>query len=144
MQQKKPWEWNIMEVGEEYQDEYVLTPELVKRYTDALGIEHPWYTTSSPWGGPIAPPSWIAQLHSRLMNVTYEPHSGAIHTRIDAKFFRPALVGKKVRQYGKLTDKYVKRGREYITYENWSVDEDGNEICRETREILIRFAKRDE
>jgi hypothetical protein len=51
-------------------------------------------------------------------------------------------MGKVIKLYGKLVDKYVKRGREYLVMECRSVDEDGIELCRDRRTIIIRYAKR--
>ena len=46
--------------------------------------------------------------------------------------------------YGTLVDKYLKRGREYLVMDCRSVDEDGIEICRDRRTIIVRYTKRPE
>ena len=53
----------------------------------------------------------------------------------------PARVGTTIKVYGTLVDKYLRRGREYLVMECRSVDEDGIEICRDRRTIIIRYAK---
>src|SRR5687767_2635867 len=32
-----------------------ITPEMVEHYVKGLGEPNPWYTTTSPFGGPVAP-----------------------------------------------------------------------------------------
>jgi acyl dehydratase len=143
MAEKAPMVFAHMEVGEEYHDEYLLTPELAREY--ALGIEdpNPWYLEDSPFGGPVANPILIVAQHVRLLKTKYVA-AGNVHTRHETQFRNPARLGKKIRISGKLVDKYIKRGREYLVVECHSVDEDGVEICRDRRTIITRYEKRAE
>lgn len=143
MDEKKPMVFEDMPVGEEYADEYVLTPDLARDYAEAIEDLNPWYLEPSPFGGPVANPILIVAQHVRLFKTKYAT-AGNVHTRHATQFFNPARIGKKIKVYGKLVDKYIKRGREYLVMECRSVDEDEIEICRDRRTVIIRFAKRAE
>jgi acyl dehydratase len=141
MDEKKPMIFEEMPLGEEYADEYVLTPELARDYAEGVEDANPWYVEQSPFGGPVANPILLVAQHARLFKTTYAT-AGNIHTRHETQFLNPARLGKTIKVYGKLVDKYVKRGREYLVMECRSVDEDGVELCRDRRTVIIRYAKR--
>jgi acyl dehydratase len=143
MDDKPPMVFEDLSVGEEYADEYVLTPEMARDYADGVADLNPWYLEHSPFGGPVANPMLIVAQHARLFKTAYVT-AGNVHTRHETQLLNPARIGKRMRVYGKLVDKYRKRGREYLVMECRSVDEDGIEICRDRRTIIIRYAKRPE
>ena len=143
MDTKRPMVFADMPVGEEYEDEYVLTPELARDYAEGIEDLSPWYLEHSPFGGPVANPVLIVAQHARLFKTKYATE-GNVHTRHETQFLNPARIGKKIKIYGKLVDKYIRRGREYLVLECRSVDEDGVEICRDRRTIAIRYTKRAE
>jgi acyl dehydratase len=130
-------------VGEEYIDEYTLTPELARDYAAGIDDLNVWYLEQSPFGGPVANPMLIVAQHARLFKTKYIT-AGNVHTRHETQFLNPARIGKVIKLYGKLVDKYLNRGREYLVMECRSIDEDGIEICRDRRTIIIRYAKRSE
>jgi len=132
-----------LSIGEEYTDEYVLTPEMAQDYAEGIADLNPWYLEHSPFGGPVANPMLIVAQHARLFKTRYAT-GGNVHTRHETQFLNPARIGKVIKVYGTLVDKYLKRSREYLVMECWSVDEDGIEICRDRRTIIIRYAKRPE
>jgi hypothetical protein len=126
--------WDDIETGQECEPyEYEITQELVKTYLQAIGIENPWYTEDSPFGGPIAPalisksdaadPNWWHPFASR---------PEFLHARSEFEFIHPVKVGKKVKVKGKWVEKYEKRGRKWAATEALAVDEDGVEIVKST------------
>ena len=141
MDVKQPMVFEDMPVGEEYADEYVLTPEMAREYAEGIEDVNAWYLEHSPFGGPVANPILIVAQHVRLFKTKYAT-AGNVHTRHETQFLNPARIGKKIKVYGKLVDKYVKRGGEYLVMECRSVDEDDIEICRDRRTVLIRYTKR--
>jgi acyl dehydratase len=143
MDDKQPLAFDDLPVGEEYADEYVLTPELACDYAEGVADLNPWYLEHSPFGGPVANPILIVAQHARLFKTKYVT-AGNMHTRHETQFLNPARIGKLIKVSGKLVDKYVKRGHEYLVMECLSVDEDGVEICRDRRTIIIRYARRPE
>jgi acyl dehydratase len=141
MPDQQPMVFDELPIGEEYTDEYVLTPELARDYAAGVDDLNPWYLAESPFGGPVANPMLLVAQHVRLFKTKYAT-AGNVHTRHETQFLNPARIGKVIKLYGKLVEKYVKRGREYLVMECRSVDEDGLELCRDRRTIIIRYAKR--
>jgi acyl dehydratase len=141
MDDKPPMVFEEMAIGEEYTDEYVLTPELARDYAEGIEDLNAWYLEQSPFGAPVANPILIVAQHARLFKTKYST-AGNVHTRHETQFLNPARIGKTITVYGKLVDKYIKRGREYLVMECRSVDEDGIEICRDRRTIITHYAKR--
>lgn len=141
MDEKKPMMYAQILLGETYEDEYVLTPDLAEDYAEGIEDFNPWYLEHSPFGGPIANPVLIIAQHARLFKTRYST-AGNVHTRHETQFLNPARIGKKIKVSGTLVDKYLKRGREYLVMECRSVDEDGVEICRDRRTIITRYEKR--
>lgn len=90
MADRVEWAWENREVGETYDWEYTLTPEEIARYVGPMAIENPWYTQDSPLGGPVAPPTWIGQLHASALRTKYENLAGGVHTRGEFEFLAPA------------------------------------------------------
>jgi acyl dehydratase len=91
-----------------------------------------------------SPPSTRRASSATAIFKTRYATAGNVHTRHETQFLNPARIGKMIKVYGTLVDKYLKRGREYLVMECRSVDEDGIEICRDRRTIIIRYAKRPE
>lgn len=141
MADQRPMVFAEMQIGEEYTDEYLLTPEMARDYAEGIEDANSWYLEQSPFGGAVANPLLIVAQHVRLLKTVYDA-SGNVHTRHESQFVNPARIGKKIRLSGKLVEKSIKRGREYVVVECCSVDEDGIEICRDRRTIIIRYAKR--
>jgi acyl dehydratase len=143
MDDKPPMVFEEMSIGEEYTDEYVLTPELAQEYAEGIADPNPWYREQSPFGTPVANPMLIVAQHARLLKTMYAT-AGNVHTRHETQFLNPARIGTAIHLYGKLVDKYIRRGREYLVVECRSVDQNGDEICRDRRTIIIRYAKHPE
>jgi acyl dehydratase len=141
MDEKQPMVYEQIPLGEEYEDEYVLTPELARDYAEGIEDDNPWYLEQSPFGRPIANPILILAQHARLFKTKYVT-AGNVHTRHETQFINPAYLGKTIKVSGKLVEKYVKRGRAYLVMECRSVDEDGVEICRDRRTIITTYEKR--
>jgi acyl dehydratase len=139
MRMTKPrWTFAALTPGEEFEDSYELTPDLVRAYIAATGDDHPWYTGPSPFGGPIAPPGLVAFMHYRLPRTRYDC-TGAVHAKHACEHIAPALVGARLRMRGWLADKYVKRGRAYAAIAFASQDQDGRLICRGQNTWVLRL-----
>jgi len=106
----------------------------------ANGDDHPWYTGTSPFGGPIAPWMLITTQHAGLVSMKYVI-SGQVNTQHTTQFFHPAKVGSLIRVYGRLADKFEKRERRYFAIEAESVDENGVLLVRDRRVSLVRYRK---
>ncbi len=103
--------------------------------------ENPWYQRESPFGGPIAPPSMLSHLFAWVTLDTLGPTTGHIHAWSETESLNPAYVGSRIRLEGKIVDKFVRRGRRYFRMECRATDQDGRELCRETRESAFSYEK---
>lgn len=137
MAQKRPLE--EAQVGEELGPiRYKVSEKLVKKSVELVDEPHPWYLSNSPFGGPIVPPLIIASDYIRAWSVKFfgeEP----IHTKAEHHYINPAKVGKELIVTGKVTDRYNKRGRDYLVFETVTKDEDGLEIVRSKNTLLINL-----
>jgi hypothetical protein len=101
------------------------SPERVAWYIETIGDDHPWYTGPSPFGGPIAPallihnPAYDGGRSGRW----YLPNIyGNLHAKQAWEFFRAVPVGTPLHSRGLISDRYLKRDREFVTAEAWLMD----------------------
>lgn len=101
-----------------------ITPELVTAYSEAVDDHDAMYTGASPYGGPVAP---ALLLHSEVYAYRDHPKGppswylpnlyGNLHARQEWELFGPMMVGDGVTSRSFITDRYVKRGRDYVVNE---------------------------
>src|SRR3972149_7290944 len=104
-------------VGEELGSfEYLLTEAKMDYYKDVVKYADACFL--------IAAKDYLKVLH-----MAYEPRIG-LNARIEAEYYNPPKIGKRIRVVGKMVDKYVKRDHQFIVVEADSVDEDGVHIMR--------------
>jgi acyl dehydratase len=107
-----------------------ITPELVEHYAEATGDHNPWYFGPSPFGGPVAP---ALALHSEvyrfggwyLKNIV-----GNLHAKQEWELFHPMMVSDQVTTRSLISDRYVKRGRDYVVNEVTYFGPDGRMLMR--------------
>ncbi len=141
------------EVGEEFDPiEFTVTPELVNFLVIGINDRHPWYTTSSPFGGAVAPPL-LCQMAAIRLRTHYMwgdfigavfTHPAGVHYVYNAEYYEPVLVGEKVRVTGKCVATYLKRGRRHVDYEALIYGEDGRLCARYVSTSLPQFRKEGE
>ena len=65
-------------------------------------------------------------------------HPGeAIHTKADNHYLNPPVIGKELIVTGTITDRFNKRGRDFLVFDTITRDEDGREIVRSKNTVLI-------
>ncbi len=111
-----------------------ITQELVFWYADLAEDYSSWYGLfESPFGDPVAPPLLI----SRIAIWTTEPlgrMKGFVNTRNFTEILGPVFVGTRIKLHGRITDKYVKRGR-------WYIDQVVEAREAETERLVLRDSK---
>lgn len=109
--------------------EFVITQEINQYFMDTLDDHNPWFTTDSPFGGPIANPGVLHEKAFEAMGRRFpiSPHPGSpsFHQRQVSELHHPAKVGEKVKIEVRLIDKYVKRNRDYILTQAKCTGENG-------------------
>jgi len=129
-----------------------VSPELAILYADGVEDYNPWYEAwpvapgSSPFGTAIAPPLllpfWQNWFHRENLGRT---EVGGVATGWRTELVEPCPIGRTVRYHGRVTKKYVKRGRRYVEREFTIEDaETGQLYVRHTAVALAGYAKVDE
>jgi acyl dehydratase len=107
-----------------------ITPELVQHYAEATGDHNTWYFGPSPFGGPVAP---ALALHSevyRFVGWYLKNIFGNLHAKQEWELFHPMMVGDQVTARSLISDRYVKRGRDYVVNEVTYFGPDGRLLLR--------------
>jgi acyl dehydratase len=105
--------------------EYVMTLDLVQQYADAVQDYNPWYFGDSPFGGPIAP-ALIRHSEMFVDRRWYLPNIyGNLHARQEWELFAPLMLGERMIAHSLVTDRYIKRGRDYVVNEVLFFGDDG-------------------
>ncbi|MEJ8573013.1 hypothetical protein [Microbaculum marinum] len=115
--------------------EYTLSPFVVREYTHAVEIHHPCFQGTE---GQVMPPTLIHLDKLRLYNHACPKGAGSsarIHYEYDAEVFAPVHVGDRLSVRGEVTERYEKKGRDYVVMTI--------ELKRvETGELLVRYVDR--
>ena len=107
-----------------------ITPDLVQRYVDAVRDDHPWYMGPSPFGGPVAPALIVHSAPHRFSGWYLKNRYGNLHAKQEWWLFHPIMVGETVTLHALITDRYVKRGRDYVVNEVTISDARGRTLAR--------------
>jgi len=130
--------------------EYVLTPFMCSEY--AHGIEEDWegfHSDAGTGGRQMRPPTLIHVDKMRILekNCLKEQRvAGAkgpnarIHYEYHARHHSAAYAGERLIVSGRITDRYVKRGRTYLDYELMVHTSDGRLITTYTDKTLLKYA----
>jgi acyl dehydratase len=126
----RPLTFEALTVGEEFvSDDHLVTPEDIETYAFAVDDHHPWFSGPSPFGGPVAPPTLLANQALHLRHSKYIVHAG-LHAKMEFRFLEPMRVGVRVRSRGKVIDKYERRGKQYMVTEFVTEDDGGRALVR--------------
>ncbi|MBM3340538.1 MAG: hypothetical protein FJY56_00265 [Betaproteobacteria bacterium] len=129
--------YEVVQIGEEFRsDDFTVKPEDVDTFGYAVDDHDPWYfedddnERDSPYDGKITHPVLLGNLALFMRHNKYIVPAG-LHAKIHCEFVAPIRVGMHVRVYGKLIDKYERRGRHYIVTRFETREED-------TGQVLVR------
>jgi acyl dehydratase len=126
-----------------------VSPELVILYADGVEDYNPWYEAwpvgpgESPFGSAIAPPLlvpfWQHWFHREGRGAA---EVGGMATGWRTEFVAPVPVGATVRYRGRVSKKYIKRGRQYVEREFTVVDADTEKLyVRHTAIAIAKYAQ---
>lgn len=120
--------YDVVQVGEEFRsDDFLIKPEDVETFAYAVDDHHPWYFGDSPFGGPIAHPVLLGNQALMMRHSRYIIPAG-LHAKIQFEFVEPIRAGMRVRSYGKVIDKFEKRGRYYMVTEFATKNEESGDV----------------
>lgn len=105
--------------------EIQISPQTIEQYCKEYDDYNPMYMDNSPFGYPVVPPAFLATYWDlRLLHTKYDAHA-TVPYKTEQEFINPAKVGKRLIANGKIVDKYVRHGLEYLVIESTLTDEDG-------------------
>ncbi len=130
MTEFKKLTYDVLQGGEEFvSDDHLVTPEDIETYAFAVDDHHPWFFETSPFGGPVAHPTLLANQALHLRHSKYIVHAG-LHAKMEFHFLQPVRPGMRARSRGKVIDKYERRGKQYMVTEFVTEDETGAALVR--------------
>jgi acyl dehydratase len=101
---------------------------------------HEWYVDSSPFGGAIVPP--LATYPPVRVLFTRNYNLRGLFIEFESEFRRPIFFGERLTISGRVADKFIKRDREYVTYEAEGRDEKGEIVFTTRRTHVLDFLTR--
>ncbi len=106
--------YELVQVGETFMsDDLLVKPEDVETFAFAVDDHDPWWFAGSPLGTPAAHPVLLGNQALMMRHSRYIVPAG-LHAKMQFEFLEPVRVGMRVRTYGKVIDKFVKRDRFYM------------------------------
>ena len=84
----------------------------------------------------LAPPGISIAQHARMKYAKFPDLRASIWAKSEHEFIKPMRIGSKIFIRGKIVDKYIKRGRNYVVTELETVDEAGD-VLMKSRETSI-------
>lgn len=111
--------------------EMTLDKETIKDRTERVQ----WQSKGLAGKGFLPPGTTISQ-HAGMNFAALPEMKASIWTKSEHEFLKPMKLGGKIFIHGRVVDKYVKRGRNYMVAEYETVDEAG-EVLMRSRETGI-------
>ena len=148
-----------LEAGDVFKPvEYLLTPFMCSEYAHGVETSHEWFHSAQALGRrQVRPPTMIHVDKMRILeaNCLKEQRVSAggrittgakgsdarIHYEYHSRQHSAAYVGERLVVSGKITDKYVKRGRPYLDYYLEVRTADGRLVTTYTDKTLLRYKK---
>ena len=124
-----------IEVGKEYSRVWTITGDTVDLYMLMHDEYHEWYAVDSPFGGRVAPPNTSWNIVRAMMPYNVRGlFAGAEYQLYDV--LRPDVP---YLWKGQVSDKYIRRDREWIVYDGICVDPDGKEVLSTKRIHALHY-----
>ena len=84
----------------------------------------------------IAPSALTDNDYSLAFMIQYNV-GDAIHTKAENHYINPPIVGKELIVTGAVSDRFNKRGKDFLVFETTTCDEDGREIVKSKNTLLL-------
>jgi acyl dehydratase len=110
--------------------ELTITDEMIQHYVQGLDEPNPWYTTASPFGGPVAPVIVYQQADSEFKGWYLDNLFGNLWRRQEWEIYAPTRVGQTLKCSARVAERYRRRDREIVAQEMWVRDEAGGLVAR--------------
>ena len=136
-------EFEYIVVGEELDPvEYRTDAELIAAYCRDWDDPDPLFLTGSSAGAPIVPPAYMAGLACfALLRSRYDT-AGTLNAETEHENLKPLSVGGTLTVRGRVTDKFIRRGLEYVVVQSESYDDVGDLVRRSVDHIVLSMERR--
>jgi hypothetical protein len=125
--------WEALPIGLEMGPlELVLDSNMVKNRAELVQ----WETQEQLEKLGLTPPGFTIRYHAEMKFAALPDLRASIWAKSEHEFCRPMKIGSKVYIRGKVIEKYVKRGRNYVVADYETVDEDG-EVLMKSHETSV-------
>jgi acyl dehydratase len=133
--------WDDIHVGKDLgRREVEVTPELVDRFRAGCADDHPWYSSESPFGGPVAPALVGCQEPWRFAG-WYPPElRGNLHAKQEWDLFAPVMAGSTFVSRALVAERYPWRGDRHVIVNEVGIhDTEGRLLARgRTHQSFLR------
>ena len=109
--------------------EVLITDDMVEHYIRGLDEPNPWYTTASPFGGPVAPVIVYQDADSQFKGWYLDNLFGNLWRRQEWEIYAPTRVGQSLRCTARVAERYRRRDREVVAMEMWVRDTGGQLVA---------------
>ena len=109
--------------------EVTVTDEMVRHYITGLDEPNPWYTATSPFGGPVVPVIVYQDADSQFKGWYLNNLFGNLWRRQEWKIYAPTRVGQTLRCSARVADRYRRRDRDVVALEMWVRDGAGQLVA---------------
>jgi len=122
----------------------IFSETLVGQYCVDWADQNPLYLETSPYGYRLAPITYDSgRLGADLLGTKFNI-GRTIVTKTAQKNLRPVALGQSVKTTGRVEEKYVKRGYEYVVVSYTSCDETGQPFRTGVDHLAISLERRAE
>ncbi|MCC7083056.1 MAG: MaoC family dehydratase N-terminal domain-containing protein [Burkholderiales bacterium] len=140
---RKRFDYDSVQPGETLgQRRIAISDEMIRTCAAAIESSHPWYLSTSPFGGRIAPPTIFDNESLRMLDECYE-RFGSIHAGQTWRFSNPVRLDSSATIAVVIADKYVKRDRPFLVMDLVAVDDTGATLCRSRHTSLMTLHRGD-
>jgi len=107
-----------------------ITDDMVQHYIKGLDEPNPWYTTTSPFGGPVAPVIVYQDTDSQFKGWYLDNLFGNLWRRQEWEIYAPTRVGQTLHCTARVAERYRSRDRDVVAQEMWVRDDAGQLVAR--------------
>lgn len=107
-----------------------ITDDMVEHYVKGLDEPNPWYTTGSPFGGPVAPAIVYQDTDSQFKGWYLDNLFGNLWRSQQWEIYAPTRVGQTLHCTARVAERYRRRDRDVVAQEMWVRDDAGQLVAR--------------
>ena len=116
---------------------FTIDREVVDQYLRICHGDRDYYLGNNELGEPIAPPTTLAVYQLPVLYQVYPPEQGIVLTHQKFQFHAPIRPERPIIAEGEITDKYERRGKQYIAWRATYRAEDGTLLAETQNSFML-------